>query len=336
MANQPKQDASSTEEIDLGQLFQLFKKALNRIFRGILRLFLYLKKHALIFIGLIILGLAIGYMLNLMVDKKLKSEVIVMPNFESKDYLYDTVEEIQSNIISGDTLFFKNMDIDVNELRAFEINIEPIEEEEQVDKDTAKENNDYLTVLQNFKDNDFVVDVFKSEILKKTVLTHRITFSHKNPVKGEAHVTKMLNYINKNPYFTALRDVSVKNAKLRIEKNTELIKQIDDLVMNYSSQLTQGRTVSGAEGAVLFDNEKSLDVPSLLNLKNKLVREIEEKEIDLLEQKDAISIINLGRTQVVKKQFLNKSLFMIPAILVGLFFAWTLLVYLNNKSKQLY
>lgn len=304
------------------------------MFRGVLRIFLYLKKNAIKLGALILLGLAIGYLLNLLVDKKLKSEVIVMPNFESKDYLYDVVDEIQANVMSKDTLFFKDIGIDVNELRGFEVSIQPIEIEE-LDAEKLKESNDYLEILQTFEDNDFVLDVVKSEILKKTVLTHRITFAHKNAKKGEDFVAKILSYINSNPYYKELRGVSEQNAKARIERNQELIAQVDDLVENFNKQLAAGDGASGREGVVLFDKERSLDVPGLLRFKNDLVKEMEEKQLLLVEQKDAISIINFGKTQVVKKQFLNKSLIWLPAILVGLFFAWSLLVFLNRKAKEI-
>ncbi|MFH6603073.1 hypothetical protein ACEZ3G_06265 [Maribacter algicola] len=335
MADKPSTTSTKSEEIDLGQLFQMFRKGLHRIFVGVLRIFLYLKKNALKLGALIFLGLVIGFLLNIFVDKKLKSEVIVMPNFESKDYLYDVVEEIQANFISNDTLFFRNMGIDVNELRGFEISIQPVENEE-LDAEKLKESNDYLEILQTLKEDDFVFDVIKSEILKKTVLTHRITFYHKNPNKGEEYVSKIMDYINANPYFTELRKVSEKNAKARIEKNTELIEQIDDLVAGFNKQMASSEaSLRGQEGVVLFDKERSLDLPGLLKLKNELVKEIEEKQLDLIEQKEAIGIINFGKTQVVKKQFLNKSLVWLPAILVGLFFAWSFLVFLNRKAKAL-
>ncbi|MEL6306400.1 MAG: hypothetical protein AAFQ20_16680 [Bacteroidota bacterium] len=59
-----QQQNQSNDEIDLGQLFQLIGKGFNRLGVGFLRLFLYLKKRALILSGLVILGVAMGYGLN--------------------------------------------------------------------------------------------------------------------------------------------------------------------------------------------------------------------------------------------------------------------------------
>lgn len=335
MANdvQPTTPANSGE-IDLGKLLQLFRKGCNHIFRGILHIFRYLKKNAYKLGALIVVGVVIGFLLNLIVDKKLKTEVIVKPNFESKDYLYDVVEEIQANILTKDTLFFRALGIDVNGMRDFEISIEPIENIE-LDQEKVKEDNKYLEILQNYKDNDFVLEVIRSEILKKTVLTHRITFSHKNPLKGEEYVGKLISYINANPYFKNLKEVYLNNAQDRISKNTQLLKQIDDLVSGYSDQLSKGMEAPTGQGILLFDKEKGLDITSLLALKNRLIKEIEDKRVELVEEKEPISIINFGKTQVVKTQFLNKSLTMVPLILLGAFFLWSLITYLDRKSSEL-
>tara|TARA_R110002167_G_scaffold206691_18_gene410809 strand:- start:15668 stop:16675 length:1008 start_codon:yes stop_codon:yes gene_type:complete len=334
MTKETQSHKSDSGEIDLGALLRMFRKGLNLIFKGILRIFLYLKKNAIKLGALILIGMVLGLSLNLIVDKKLKTEVIVKPNFESKDYLYDVVEEIQANILSKDTLFFRKLDIDVKDMRGFEISIEPIENLE-LDNEKIKEDNNYLEILQYYKDNDFVLKVIKSEILKKSGLTHRITFLHKNQIKGEDFVRKLMGYINANPYFNELQQVYHENSQFKIDRNQELIKQIDELVANYTAQLSQNNSTSASTGMVLLDNEKGLDVPNLLGLKNLLLRQIEQTNINIVEEKSAIGIINFGKTQVIKQQFLNKSFMNVPLILVLLFFAWSLMGYLNKKSKEL-
>lgn len=324
---------SSSDEIELGQLLQIVRKGLNVIFRGILRVFIFLKKNAIKLIALIFIGAAIGFLLNTLVEDKLQTEVIVKPNFESKDYLYAVVEELQSNILTKDSIFFNNVDIDVNALKNFKLEIEPIEENLEIDKDMVEENNKYLEVLQNYKDNDFVLDVIKSEILKKSVVTHRLTFTHKNPVKGEEYVGKILAYINSNPYFKEIQQVNSQNAKARIDKNLGLIKQIDILVSNFSDGL-KGTKDQPSQG-MLIESENGTDISSLLSLKSHLTKEIERKQIELAEQSEAVSVLNLGRTHVVKKPFFNKNIVLIPTLLIGVFFLVSLIAYLNRKSIEI-
>lgn len=336
MAEQvPPNGHNASNEIDLGQLFELIKKGFNNFFKRFLRIFLYFKKNLLKLIALAVIGVAIGFVMNTFVPKKLKTEVLVKPNFESKDYLYATIDEIASNIESKDTIFFKKIGIDIAELSNFNLEIQPVEEEE-IDKEVIEQNNKYLETLQNYKDNEFVLSVIKSEILHNSSPIHCITFMHKNAIKGEEYSQKIMDYINSNPYFNKLQKVSIQNAQTRIEKNKELIEQIDDLISSYSKNLAnrEGAT-SQSQGMVLFDNENSLNIPNLLGQKNKLIKQIENKQIEIIEQTKAISILNFGKTQEVKKPLFGTNLVLFPAILLGGFFVLSFLTFLNRKSKEL-
>ena len=102
-------NTNGSDEIDLGQLFKMIGNAFNSVFRGFLRFFLYLKRNALIIIGLAVLGVAVGFGLKQVISKKMKIEVIVRPNLESKEYLYDVVDEIQANIEAKNEDFFKEL-----------------------------------------------------------------------------------------------------------------------------------------------------------------------------------------------------------------------------------
>lgn len=336
MADQvPSNSSNTSNEIDLGQLFELIKKGFNNLFKWFLRIFLYLKKNLFKLIALVAIGVAIGFAVKTFVPKKLKSEIIVKPNFESKDYLYATIDEIASNIQSRDTIFFKKMGIDMAKLADFNVEIQPIEEEE-VDKEVIEQNNKYLETLQNYKDNEFVLGIIKSEILQKSASIHRITFMYKDAIKGEEYAEKIIGYINTNPYFNELQKISTQNAQTRITKNKGLIEQIDNLISSYSKNLANRESAtSQSQGMVLFDNENSLNIPNLLGQKNKLIREIENKQIEIVEQTKAINILNFGKTQAVKKPLFSKNLVLFPAILLGGFFLFSLLSFLNKKSKEL-
>lgn len=333
MGNQLQSNNPSSDEIDLGQLLQLARTGLNVVFKAILRIFRYLKRNAIKLVVLIIVGAAIGFLLNTVVDDRLQTEAIVKPNFASKDYLYYVVEELQANILAKDTAFFQSLDIDVDGLQNFKIEIEPIGDELELDKEMEIQNNRYLEILQNYKDNDFVLDVVKSEILKKSVLTHRLTFTHKNPVKGQEYVAKILDYINANPYFEELQKVVARNATSRIQKNKELIGQIDELISNFSESLKSAPNQTGQ--GMLLEGENGTDISGLLSFKSHLTKETEQKQIELAELNNAVSILSLGKTHVVKKFFFTKNIVLIPLVLISLFFMASLISYLNRKSIEM-
>ena len=323
---------NSSDEIDLGQLFQMIGRGFRRIFKAILRLFLYLKKNALILIGLAVMGVAIGFGLNQIVNKRLKIEIIVKPNLESKDYLYNVVNELQSNIIAEDTAFFKSIDIDVTGIKGFEITIEPVEEKNS--RSNMDEDIKYLELLEKFQNNAFVSDVVKSEISNKSSLNHRITVYYKNAQEGNGYAKKIMAYINSNEYFNELVKIHRENALERIEYNEGLIKQVDELIISYSNKMANLQSGSG-EGRIILDAERQSDITDFFEIKNNLIRDTERKKLELYQQQNAIKIINFGNMQQVQKSLLGKNIVLIPFILMTLFFLVSIIKFLDRKAKEM-
>jgi len=187
--NQP---SNTSDEIDLGQLFQMIGKGFNRIFIAFLRLFLYLKKNALILLGLAIVGGAIGYGLNQIISKKLKTEVIVKPQMESKNYLYDVINGIQANIKTKNTTFFKSIGINISNFSGLEVSITPVDDNKISTEDEMK----YLELLQSFENTDAIGDIVRAELENKSSFNHRITFFYKNHEEGQEFARKVMEYIN--------------------------------------------------------------------------------------------------------------------------------------------
>ena len=165
MANQIP---TNSDEIDLGQLVQLIKKGFNRIFRGFLGFYIYIKKNIYILSALVLIGVGVGYGLKQVITEKWKTDIIVKPNREAKNYLYDVVDEISANIKSKNTDFFKAIGITIENFKGYNITIEPITNKSNIDLE-------YLELLQKFEGNVAVSDVVRSEILNKSSLKHRVT-----------------------------------------------------------------------------------------------------------------------------------------------------------------
>ncbi|MRX64317.1 hypothetical protein [Maribacter luteus] len=332
--NNTPNNTNSSDEIDLGQLFQLIGKGFNSIFRGFLRVFLYLKKNALILLGLIVLGGAIGFGLNRITTKKLKTEVIVKPNLDSRNYLYEVVDEIQSNIKAKDTLFFKDLGIDIENLDGFEVTVESL-------GDTRKNNEqgtEYLELLKGFEgSSEAISDIVRAEILSKsTLINHKITFYFKDPILGQDYAKKLMAYINSNAYFNELIEIYNVNAEERIKQNTNLVGQIDGLIASYGDKLASKDSNPVTQGTISFDTEEKIDLKGLFDLKNGLLKDIESKKVELKTRTEAVKVINFGKPQQVQKAFFGKKIILIPLLLVGLFFLGSFLKFLNKKVGEVY
>ncbi len=327
--NQSPKTQNNSDEIDLGQLFQLIGRGFNSIFRFILRVFLYLKKNIFILIGLVVVGLAIGYGLNKIISKRLKMEVIVKPQIESKNYLYDVIDEIQANIGARDTLFFKAMGLDEIDFTGLEVTVNRV-----IEDGTSESDMQYLELLQSFENTDAIADIVREELQNKSSFNHRITFFFKNPKSGKQFADKVIKYINSNKYFDRLIDVSRGNAQNRIEANQLLLQQVDEIIANYTKSLAAKENAAASERIVL-DNQEQVNIADLFEYKNRLIRDIELKKLELEEQTEPISVINFGKTQVVRKSFFGKNIILIPMIFLMAFFLISFLIYLNRKSKEL-
>ncbi|MDO1512933.1 hypothetical protein Q2T41_09730 [Maribacter confluentis] len=319
----------SSDEIDLGQLLQLVKKGFNSIFRFILRIFLYLKRKIFLLIGLVVIGLAIGFALSKVISKRLKIEVIVRPQIDSKNYLYDVVNEIQANVQSKDTLFFKSIGIEEIDFQGLEVAINRVAEESTSEADLQ-----YLELLQSFENTDAIADIVRAELQNKSSFNHRITFYYKNHETGQEFASKVLIYINSSKYFDDLRQTYTSNAAERIEKNKVLLEQVDEIISNYSKKMLEQQGGSATD-RIVVDNQETLNITGLFNLKNELIRDIETKKIELIQSAEVVRVINFGKPQQVRKSFLSKKIVMIPLILLGLFFLISILKYLDLKSKEL-
>lgn len=328
MADQPTNNNTS-DEIDLRQLFQMLGKGFNKIGIAFLRLFLYLKKNALILGILVAVGVGLGYGLNQISRDKMKIEVIVKPNLESKDYLYDVVAEIESNIRAKDSVFFKNIGVEVTGLGESKISIDPIKDEKN-----GKGDLEYLELLEKFQANNEFLDLIKSELSNRSTLNHRITFFFKDSMKGKVFAEKVMEYINSNEYFKELVVTSNQNALERIERNKTFIKQIDELITRYS-QSFNAQSNKEIDERIVLDNTEKMNVTGLFSLKNQLIQSTERKRIEVKEQREAINIVNFGNTQKVKKVFFAKAIVLIPMSLLGLFFIFSAIRYINRKASEL-
>ncbi|NQZ43245.1 MAG: hypothetical protein HRT65_02970 [Flavobacteriaceae bacterium] len=329
MAEHPKQTAS--DEIELGQLFQLMGSGFNKFFKGVLRLFLYLKRNALILIGLCVFGALLGLGLKQITNEKMLTEIIVRPNLDSREYLYDVIKEIQANIKSQNQSFFESMDIDIKEYEGVEIEVKSLGNKKSKLEDELK----YLELLKGLDFSTSVSDIVRNEILSRNSLNHKISISYLTNIDGQMFAEKIMAYINSNPYFTDLIGLYRSNAEKRIEQNLEVIEQLDVLIDQYSKNLAEKDERSADSGRIILDNDDQVDIRRLFDLKNSLIADIENKKVEIRKQTEAIRIINFGRPHEVIKPFFGKTIVLIPLVLIGAFFVFSMIKYLNRKSAEL-
>ena len=330
MSENQSNKPGNSDEIDLGQLFRMIGNGFNSLFRGFLRFFIYFKKNIFWLGGLAVAGALLGFGLNKLVGVEQQIDVIVTPNLDSKEYLHDVIEEIQANAKAKDTAFFKQLSVDIDKLRGFDIQITPIVEDQS---ENFEEELAFLELLQKFENSDAMEDIVRAQLMDKGSLNQRISFTFKESGTVLEEARKIMGYINSNDYYRELININTENARQRIQRNDSLIKQIDLLINNYTRKMMMEE--KGMEGRLVLDNEEPLNIPALFNLKNQLIKDTESKNLELKQKQEAITIVNFGKPYQVIKPLFQKNIVLFPLIFIGFFLLVTLLKYLNRKSKEM-
>ncbi|NND15973.1 MAG: hypothetical protein HKN89_06575 [Eudoraea sp.] len=321
---------SPNDELDLGQLFALIKQAFLGVFKFFLRFFLYGRKNFIWLAVLAIVGAALGFGLSKISSEKLKTEVIVSPNLESKNYLYDVVNEINGKIKSKDTVFFASLSIGDDEFEKFEVKVEPVTSKSDQDLESEIK---YLEALQPFQNSPATSDIIRNMLLDQNSFEQRITFLYKDPISGPAVASKLMDYINDNEYFKRLVQTYNANDRSRLQQNDSIIGQLDRIIESYAAQMESSK--QAAEGQLVLSEEEALDIPQLFTLKNSIITQSELRRVNLEQRFAPLSVVNFGKSQPLKTPLFGKSIVLIPLILIGIYILIDLIKYLNRKSKEL-
>ncbi|MCE2613614.1 hypothetical protein LVD13_11585 [Flavobacteriaceae bacterium D16] len=330
MSDNPTSNQNQSDEIDLGQLFAMIGNGFNSLFRWFLNLFLYLKRNLVILATLVVVGGALGFALKFIVGEEQKLEVIVTPNLDTKNYLYDVVDEIQSDIKAKDTVFFSSMGMDVDKMDGFKVEISQLKSQ---GGSGLEDEMKFLELLKDFENSEAISDILRSELQDKTTKDQRITFYFKDAITGKEYAQKIIDYINSNSYYTDLLKVYTENAQNRIQRNDSLIAQIDILINNYTQKMLKEQATT--EGRLVLENQEPLNIPSLFSLKNNLIHDTESKKLELERRQEAITVVNFGQPHKVQKPLFQKNIAVIPLTFVGLFFLFSFIRYLNRKAKEM-
>ncbi|ASO04890.1 hypothetical protein [Arenibacter algicola] len=352
MANQQptNNSTSSSEEVDLGQLFQLIGNGFKKLFRFIGDIFkgifhtlilflLFLQKHFIKFVVAAIIGLALGIYLDMVKEPKFISTMVVEPNFNSVQQLYNNVNFYNELAEAEDsTALAEALDVGVSEaskLKKFVV--ESYSDENQkvqlFDKfvrsldSTTKKAIDMENYLKNFNSMD--------------ARFHTISVTATNSTVAKAIQPSIIKSISRNEYFQLQQSISDQNITLQDSLYKKQLMEVDSLQRLYKRVMEkeaekpqQGTNISLGENGGQENKELAL-INQVDKLKENLVILNEERA-------NKSSILNVisafPRRGVEVKGLFNSYKFWIPLGFIGI----TLLVlslldlntYLKNYKKE--
>ncbi|KZS41460.1 hypothetical protein AWE51_22420 [Aquimarina aggregata] len=337
---------NTSEEIDLGQLFKLigntidkFFRFLGNIFKGIfhfLILFLqFLQKHFLKFTVALVIGVLVGGYWDHSSDDVYRSSMIVEPNFNSVQQLYNNIE-FYNELAEGEEFQALEEALNIDNTLAKTLKKFTIESfSDQTQK--IKQFSEFIQGLDTISQKMVNYDDYLKNFNNINAKFHKITIEAKDPKVAKKCQSILLRSIENNQYFRLQKEINEVNLALQDSIVARQLTEIDSLQKFYRKIKTleagkpEGNTsINLAEG----DSKATPEIELLSQIK------LLKNELVLLNNKKAntqstINIISAFPNKgVLINDFFKKKMVLLPILLVGVVFVFLILLSINSFLKN--
>tara|TARA_B110000503_G_scaffold135889_1_gene217252 strand:- start:2607 stop:3566 length:960 start_codon:yes stop_codon:yes gene_type:complete len=296
---------SQDKEIDLGVLFQkitgFFQKSQDAIFDFIL----FIKRNLILVTFLFVIGAVLGNFLDQ--NKKYTHEIIVIPNFESVDYLYAKINLLNTKIEEKDSVFLNAIGIQ-NYTAIKKIEIEPIND---IYKFIEQKESNYEVIKLMAEDGD-LKKIMESSETSKNYENHLIIITTTDLIKKEKVIKPLLDYLEDSEYFTQVKEEEYKSLKNQIAETEQTIAQIN-AILNQFSNTTQSNLKSDK---LIYYNENN-ELNEVIITKGNLIYFLSAQKIKLLNYQKIIKEKSLNLNIIIKNGLMKV---VMPFLFLFLFF----------------
>ena len=311
---------SQEQEIDLSQIGKSISKAFQSVINKFFDLIFFIQKKIIIVAVLFILGVGLGIYLDK--EPNYTSDIVVIPNFGSNEYLYDKVNLISLKLKEKDEAFFKA--IGISNIKDFNsIDIQPINGVYNfINSESQKENFEFIKLMA--EDGD-IEKIIQDNITSKNYYLHNINIKTTIAYQNKDLIEPILNYLQQTDYFVKLQKVYQSNLVEKVAANKLIITQIDQIV----SSLTQNK-ISG--GVTISENS---GLSELITKKDQLIAENQALSIHKLEYDRVIKDQTISLNQMNTKGVNSKMKLILPFLFVSLYLIgyWFSQVYKQQKKR---
>ncbi|WP_298766847.1 hypothetical protein [uncultured Polaribacter sp.] len=292
---------NNNEEVDLGSLFVIIGKGFSKlfnfigsIFKGIFHAFisvLIFVKENIIKIGIAtVVGFAIGLFFQVKSPTKYGSDLLVKPNFESVNQLYNNINYYNDLVKQKDTLGLqKTFNLDkatAASLKSF--TIEPVIN----GLDIINSYDDFITSVDTTTVKSYDFEDFKTSFKELDYKVHKINvLAEKNDVftkLGEV----ILNSVVKNKYFNRKKELTNENLNRTDSLLRQNLSQVDSLRRVYMQvMLDEAKKLSTGTNIDLGGVKSRTKELDLFETNKKLNSELQEVIEDKSEEYEVINVI---------------------------------------------
>ncbi|WP_445958155.1 hypothetical protein [Yeosuana sp.] len=339
---QPQQ----SEEVDLGQLFKLIGNAFNRFFRFIASIFigifhviilflLFLQKHFIKFAIIGIIGLAIGIYLDHNKVTTYISSMVVEPNFNSAQQLYNNIgfyNELagaqDSTALAG---VFNISKTEAASIKAFKV--ESYSDENQKVQLFDK----FVRSLDSTTQKAIDMEAYLKNFNSLDARFHSIFVIATNNSIAKKIQPSIINSISRNDYFNLQKNISDINIKLQDSIYKKQIIEIDSLQLLYKRVMLKeaDRPMEGTSISLGENGAKDNKELALINKMDELKLSLVELNEERANKSSILNVISdFPRKGVEVKGILKSYKFLVPSVLLGLTLFILALISLNTYLKN--
>lgn len=315
---------NKSEEIDLGHLFNRAKESYRKSLVFLYRKF---RSNRIPLLLIIIVGIIAGFLLNSLKKNLKETTLIVQINFDSTNYVYNAIEQLNNKVEENDTLFLANQGLYNKKSVIVSSEIQPIVNIMDILNNTETTNSAYLKTV--FEESKFEDDILTSEVFIPQYKFHKITLVS-NQENTQAVVEGFMKFLNNNDLLNKIKEIRVDNTKMIIERNENSISYIDSIVKVYGTMIEN--PVSTGQ---LYYNSYEINnsnIHLLFTSKDELLEKNLELETELQKYDNIVEVINKPEFQL-KKEY--NYIFVIPILFLLIYIIFGLLAGVYRKAKNL-
>lgn len=263
---------SDDQEIDLARISKKISNFLESVKSSIFNGIQFFVQNWIVVLVLVVAGFGLGMILD-KTQKKYQHQIIVSPNFGSRDYLYSKIDLIDSKIIERDTLFLKNtLGIEKpSDVRSIEI--KPIADVYNFIQNKP-ENFELIKLMA--EDGD-INKVLQENITSKNYTYQTIILVTKSKTSEDKLIKPLLKYFNDSDHYNKIQKEIYKNVELKMKQNDTIIKQIDGVLNNFSKS-----TNNTAKSDKLVYYNENTQLNDIIKTKETLINEQGNHKIELI------------------------------------------------------
>lgn len=316
----------SNNDLDLGAIFDLIKKGFLDLVKELFKAIDFVLKRWWVFLLLIGAGVALGLWNK--TEPVYSASVVVKTNFGTQPIVYNTVNQIKSNLYNAK--FLQKNEVDTATFSVMDVQIKPaVDVLELLSKMENTNSRNFEVILRNLESSDDVNIMASGQFLASYDMhIMEITLGRQHAYDD---VQTVIDMINSNPLVKELAVQEIKGMETKITQLDSTMAQIDQILDQYMQIVGSGGQPMG--NLAFFNNQNNLNINGLITSKTDFLLLSEEMKVDLVtSQSPVVTVSNVEFSEVTSIRDRRELIY--PVALVGLFLLLAFVRYLYLILKR--